>query len=285
MESNHAIENEKKQSDFVVSGNYMWTNRAIHCLSCGKEFSSQMGDLCPWCGYPVFALGLQVKEILSEVENFRKAAGITCCDQISAAGDLFEMGQYRSAPIQWRVLAVEEGKALLISEKGLDCLPYHYEQKEISWKDSAIREWVNGSFLRLAFSEEERERILPVSYTELIEKEPEDGAKADAESDKESYTEPVIVTDTIFLLSLEELRKYFPSADKRGCLPTEYSIGRGMQVDSSTGFCRWWLRTMSRYPDRAESVMPSGSIGISMVDKMPVLSETVAVRPAMWIEI
>jgi len=43
---------------------------------------------------------------------------------IPNTGDWFIFGSYQSEPIEWRVLAVENGRTLVISEKILDAQPY-----------------------------------------------------------------------------------------------------------------------------------------------------------------
>ena len=50
------------------------------------------------------------------------------------------------AGIDWRVLAVENNKALLISEKTLEERPYNVEPKDITWEHCTLRQYLNGEF-------------------------------------------------------------------------------------------------------------------------------------------
>lgn len=270
---------ETRLPDLIISDNLMRINHATICTSCRKEFSSQMGDTCPFCGYPVYTLGYRVEAIDAAAEIYRKNAGLSSCEKITKTGELYEMGTFRAERIVWRVLAIEEGEALLISEKGLDCRAYHYTNTEISWKESRIRSWLNNIFYNTSFSPEERKQILLNEVEELTGELEELTGETDEEDGEEK------LEDYIFLLGLEELNRYFPSIEERTCQPTEYAAQKEIDRDEYTGCCRWWLRSMSRYPDRAESVSPAGYVGISRNDKKPVNTDTIAVRPAMWIRL
>jgi hypothetical protein len=73
-------------------------------------------------------------------------------------------------PIEWIVLEVKDGKALLLSKYGLDTklycgesfntlLRYNGLYEGITWERSSLREWLNKEFLIAAFSEVERRAI------------------------------------------------------------------------------------------------------------------------------
>ena len=60
-------------------------------------------------------------------------------------------------PITWRILDKNSsGQYLIISEKVLDNKPYNAESTDITWEESTLRSWLNGSFIDTAFSEEEK---------------------------------------------------------------------------------------------------------------------------------
>ena len=62
--------------------------------------------------------------------------------------------------IEWIVLDVQDGKCLLLSRYCLDSKPYHSKGKTITWKDSALRKWLNSDFLDSAFLPAEQEVFL-----------------------------------------------------------------------------------------------------------------------------
>ena len=66
----------------------------------------------------------------------------------------------KKEPVEWIVLAVEGDKALLISEKGLDCRVYHGDNTTMTWENCELRKWLNGEFLEGTFTAEEQAKIL-----------------------------------------------------------------------------------------------------------------------------
>ena len=62
-------------------------------------------------------------------------------------------------PIKWRVLSVEGNDAFLLADEGLDNKPYHGEMTETSWENCSLRAWLNDTFMRDAFTEEEQDAI------------------------------------------------------------------------------------------------------------------------------
>ena len=67
---------------------------------------------------------------------------------------------FRSSPIIWRVLEVSGGTALLMSDRGLDCVSYNDEYQDVFWENSDVRQWLNESFLKTAFTEEDIRSII-----------------------------------------------------------------------------------------------------------------------------
>ncbi|MBQ8549403.1 MAG: M56 family metallopeptidase, partial [Lachnospiraceae bacterium] len=82
-------------------------------------------------------------------------------------GYVVEFGTYEqnqdvtdgTEPIEWYVLDVKDGRALLLSKYILENMPYHKYEEEISWKNCTLREWLNGTFYEAAFNDEEKKRI------------------------------------------------------------------------------------------------------------------------------
>jgi serine/threonine protein kinase len=79
-------------------------------------------------------------------------------------GDIVNFGRYYS---QWRVLDVQDGKALLLSEYVIEDRAYHGEwsadtpdrEYETTWAECDLRAYLNGEFLDRYFSEDERSQI------------------------------------------------------------------------------------------------------------------------------
>ena len=85
--------------------------------------------------------------------------------------------------------------------------------------------------------------------------------------------------DQIFLLSIEEVNKYFGEDDIKACRPTNYAVADGASGDGS---CYWWLRTMGSSQHFVAAVDLYGDIH----EKGYYLKASgIAVRPAMWIDL
>jgi len=196
-------------------------------------------------------------------------------------GDHFTFGNYpqgedgEEQPIEWRVLAVEDGKALVISEKLLDCVKYNETDKDVTWETCTLRKWMNNDFISKAFSSSEQEKI--VTVTNQNPNNPEYGTKGgNATQDK------------IFALSIDEAEKYFGSDDDRMAAPTEYAIITGAwtsdnySLPSGEKTCWWWFRSPGYNSLSAAYVLFDGVID---QDGRDVGSNKVAVRPAFWLNL
>ena len=166
--------------------------------------------------------------------------------------------------MEWLVLAVENGKALLLNRYLLDVKPFHKEMTAVSWKDCSLRAWLNGPFLKTAFQEQERKRILPTDI-----KTP-NNPKFKTEGGEDT-------TDAVFLLSMQEAEKYLPTEAERAC-----KTAPELTKDIWNSSTNWWLRTPGSSTSSAAVVTGNGYLHafgnyVSMDGN--------AVRPAMWIRL
>lgn len=192
-----------------------------------------------------------------------------------AIGDNVLLGAYEQdndlsngkEDIQWIVLDKEGSKVLLLSKYGLDCVPYHKEGGSITWETCSLRSWLNQEFLMEAFSKELQEMI---SITEIVNKK---NAKFGTKGGKKTE-------DKIFLLSTDEVKKYFASDEERVCMATDYIIGQG--VKENKGKCWWWLRSPGVSQEYATGVNVDGSVDEG---GNYVVNHNCAVRPAIWIDL
>lgn len=185
--------------------------------------------------------------------------------------------------IEWIVLAVKDGKALLLSKYGLDSQPFNKEYEGVTWENCTLRVWLNGDFADAAFGEAEKAIICE---TKLV----------NADNPTEGTDGGNDTTDKIFILSLDEAvnTEYGFSGDHnaedalRQCAPTAYARSLNCLTEENTssvyyGNCRWRLRTPSFDSDVILDVAAGGTIkldgGLSIGGSM------IAVRPALWIDL
>ena len=131
-------------------------------------------------------------------------------------GDFVKFGRYpqesgnEPQPVEWQVLARENGHMLVISRYCLDAR--RFDDRSYNWEKSEIRKWLNGEFYNGSFAVEEKARI-------------------------KSFNQ-----DNVILLSKEEAGKYIANNDERKCKPTSYAKSKGASFNSD-GYCWWWLRS------------------------------------------
>ena len=180
--------------------------------------------------------------------------------------DIIEFGRYpqtkdgdtfKVEPIKWRVLEINNGEALILSEKILDT--HMFSEESNNYADSEIRRWLNNEFYNKAFNEEEKSRIV-ITNVDNSESStyPDDAAEtswfeADWNSGKNIYA-CENTDDKIFLLSQQEITKenygfdnnslYESKIIKQG---TDYARSKGLWDERYYRYGLrnglWWLRS------------------------------------------
>ncbi len=208
-------------------------------------------------------------------------------------GDVVYLGKYEQdndtengkEDVEWIVLSKKDGKALLLSKYILMSKEYekfkrdkwgNYKVEDVTWANSDMREWLNGTFYKKVFSKKESERIIT---TELSN---EDNSKYNTNGGADTK-------DKMFLLSVGQAKKYFPNDSDRKAKGTKYYKSKLDFSDRVRGRSHnWWLRTPGKYDSYVAAVDKSGEIdkaGYSAA--LLSLNDAGAdgVRPAMWVKI
>lgn len=214
---------------------------------------------------------------------------VSCGDKLGKSlekaevGDVITMGTYEQdnneangkEPIEWRVLAKEDGKVLLITDKVIDCHPFNDEMKgEVSWEESTIRKWLGEEFITTAFTENEAGRILETTNKNAENRDYQIPEKADT-------------IDRVFLLSISETTEYMGNGENSAaaneiCVayPTEYAMEKGIEVRND-GAVMWWLReTTAQFEGAA-----CDDLGKRFYRGRAMNYPSTGVRPAMWVKI
>jgi len=196
--------------------------------------------------------------------------------KVAKAGDYVFFGEYEQdnntangkEDIEWLVLEVKDGKALVISKYALDCKPYNTSYTDVTWETCTLRKWLNNDFINAAFSAEEKAIIPTVTVS--------------SDKNPEYSTNPGNATqDQVFLLSITEANKYFSSDSARQCEPTDFAVANGAWENDS-GNCFWWLRSPGYTQDNAAYVFPDADV---YEVGLYVYHAHNAVRPALWIDL
>ena len=220
-------------------------------------------------------------------------------------GDTLYFGTYEqdndmdngTEPIVWRVKTIQGNKALLVSEHTLDAMPFNKTKKDVTWENSTIRQWLGDTFYNAAFRLQEQEHIATV--TVKADRRP-GGGGADPGNDTQ---------DKVFLLSMAQVKKYFPIRDQwhsgyytykydyywgsyktwhdgyythddmsdAACTPTAYAKAHGAADNSD-----WWLRTPGGDSQSTASFVYTDGDWITNGKDVDLVK---GVRPAMWVTI
>lgn len=192
--------------------------------------------------------------------------------KVAKVGDYVLFGTYEQdnytsngkEAVEWLVLEVKDGKALVISKYALDYRPYNTSNDHLTWETCSLRMWLNQDFINSAFTADEKAMIPTVTVS--------------ADKNPEYSTNPGKATqDQVFLLSITEANKYFSDDSARQCETTNYAVAKGADY----GNCGWWLRSPGTYEWCAAGVVSSGTVdknGYFFTHAYP------AVRPALWID-
>ena len=180
-----------------------------------------------------------------------------------------------STAIEWLVLDVQDGKALIISKYALDSKPYNTEYTSVTWETCTLRNWLNKDFLLMAFTSAEQDAIL----TTTVNNSSSQGLWGTNGGNN--------TQDKVFLLSYKEASTYFSSDDARMCAPTDYAIAQGAWASddykvNGRGTGLWWLRSPGQ---SSASACPIFSLGGFGTYSHAVNLASDVVRPAFWLNL
>lgn len=170
--------------------------------------------------------------------------------------------------IEWIVLENDSDKMMLISKYVLDGKDYNDEYGEFTWETCGLRTWLNEVFLTTAFNENEK-----MAVCETLISNP-DNATWGTEGGNDT-------TDKVFLLSIDEVNKYFPTEESHFATGTVYG-NTIMTKDSGSEHRFWWLRSPGKVSANAAYIHADGRL----VDVgMTVNVMCFGVRPVIYVKI
>lgn len=162
-------------------------------------------------------------------------------------GTIVEFGGY-----EWIILAKDDDKTMLVTKECVELKEFSANSYYSLWEECSLREWLNGKFYD-GFSEDEKLLI--------------DSSAINTNSHLKLNQGNLY--DKIFLLSVQEVVKYFTSDEQ---FIAKYN---GTPV-------KWWLRTPGMFGIMASTVDTSGKINTAGES---ITEELVGVRPALWLSI
>lgn len=147
-----------------------------------------------------------------EIEEATEAAIEYASIEKAKVGDTIVFGKYEQdgvrangkEPIEWIVLKEDDDNILVLSRYVIDKKPFNETDKKTGWEQSSLRKWLNGEFIKAAFTDKEAERIVatqidnPGSTAFFKEFNSTSGIAAGRKT-----------KDSIFLLSYEEVLEFY----------------------------------------------------------------------------
>jgi hypothetical protein len=156
-----------------------------------------------------------------EAKERLRAAQYPAAEALLASGKYAEamkafndIGGYKFGQYNWRILDIQDGKALLITQDIMEKKPFNDKQANTDWETCTLRKYLNGDFYN-RFSAADQARIAATKVDN-----PKNGSYGGRST-----------KDNIFLLSVDEANKYFKDdADRIASYNGDANYG-------------WWLRT------------------------------------------
>lgn len=205
--------------------------------------------------YFIKAMKFGEDDLRSELQSYLNSTMEKIKAKPFTVGSTFCFGVCNGETLYWRVLKVNEGMILVISNDIIANIPYHNTGRTTTWMHCSLRNWLNSDFVNGYFSSQEREKIVTTTISNMVN--PDYKSLACGKS-----------TDKVFLLSILEARTLFPNDEKR-------NAGAG-----------WWLRTSGCDSGHAACVNQYGNVVTKGLQINGLESDGgYGVRPAMWIKI
>lgn len=202
---------------------------------------------------------------------------------------------YKREPIKWRVLSVSEDgtDAFVMADQCLDAKAFQSGDGKtgttdtVAWENSDIREWLNGTFMKAAFSAEEQEAIKTTEIDNLRYFSYYEGSDIEISGEDGTPTQ-----DRIYLPSLDDMlnKKYgfvnsyrstdntFSDSETRQAYSTDFA------KDNADGY---WLRTLAASKEKVLIVGGVWSGGIHVTGTAAVDNDIVGrgVRPVFHMDL
>ena len=229
---------------------------------------------------PTAAADPATKEDYSWWEDRDVSADVSVGDELAAyaKGSRIFFGSFTQGAegevedLAWKVLEVENGYALLVSEYIIDARAFDADGV-IQWENSDLRAWLNDEFYKEAFSAEEQALIAQFEI--------ENSDNADFSTDGGHDTE-----DRVFLLSQEDIDDYFDGVELTASA-TPYTKEKGIASSSTTGDIYWTrspgcMDISTSEPGYVATVSNTGNLYMYGNDST---YTNIGVRPVIWIKI
>ena len=194
-------------------------------------------------------------------------------------GKIWTFGSYyinsgsRKEPIEWIVVARQEGRAMLVTKDAIAYKKYNEANASCYYANCTLRKWLVNDFFGEAFSSSEKARMLTLKE-----------AGENASFNITSYRYGGVENDKIFLLSKDNVCTYLKTPEQRQCKTTPYALNNGQYCYS------WWLDSYAYQGSFGNSyyaniVRHDGATSLVINNGGYTITFENGVRPAIWINV
>ena len=225
-----------------------------------------------------------------QLEEQRKKNALLMADvgKIWTFGSYYVNSDSQKEPIEWIVVARQDGFAMLVSKNAIALKKYNEDNASCYFGNCTLRKWLINDFFNSAFSLNEKERMLTI-------KEAGEKTRFDTSFGKYSGT----LDDKIFLLTKDNVYKYLKTNEQIQCNTTPYAMrtyyrSNERLVGYANGYDKyaathWWLDSHAFkgfYNIYAtDYVRHDGAISLVINNGGSTVNSENGVRPAIWINV
>lgn len=167
--------------------------------------------------------------------------------------------------IEWLVIEKNNNEMTLMSKYVIDNLPYNSNGDDCTWEECSLRKWLNNEFYNMAFNEEEKNKIV---------------AKTNTNMNNKFYDLDILggddTIDKVYILGVDDYLKYFKHGglEKYGysideeivAEGTEYAYTKEINGDKlfkdEKGHTLFWARTPGHYQNTATYIDSDGLLTV-----------------------
>ena len=188
------------------------------------------------------------------IKGSRKGDGKNIAQNVQV-GDVIVFGQNKNKSMEWKVLDKDHESVLLISTQSIARESYNtVHSKFTTWENCTLRKKLNDFYLSKSFSQTQRDRIQLTIVDNSSEQHRNIYGRIEGQPNTEDY---------VFLLSWQEVNKYFPTdADRKK--------GQG-----------WWTRSPG---ENAGAALAVGNDGL-MTYGNGASSNEEDIYPVLWLNL
>ena len=200
----------------------------------------------------------------------------------------------------------KDGKLLVIADKLIDSFSFNYNPNkeninDVTWENCKIRQFLNNEFISSQMTEDEAKMIVTThnenkACNEYLKSIWNFKQEPYSEMATQNHRDDVATDDKVFLLSLEEVLKYFPGEEEPQAKEYPFSelktsenrtayVTKAVKENNKGYYNRetlggvWMTRTLSDVDNKVVYISGSGEI-YNYFTYVPLF-----IRPAMWINV